>query len=309
VTERLSTPAQARELEAMAERLEASGVYRVLRAVPRPPRLDPPPPGARVGLYLDTETTGLDPAADAIIELGLVRFAYDDSGVLGSLDDLAAFEDPGRPIPPEVTALTGIDDAMVAGTRLPEERIAALFDGVHLVIAHNAGFDRPFVERRFPGLAGKYWACTWRDLPWRDAGFDGAKLAYLLMGYGHFFEGHRAVEDCYAGVHLLAQRWRDGDPDAGTSVMTRLREGALRMDVRLWAVGSPFETKDALRARGYRWNAAAKCWWRDVPKEELAAEKEWLRIDVYAGRLPARLPEFEIGAAARYGRDVPEAPP
>jgi DNA polymerase III subunit epsilon len=304
MTERVATAADERALEALAEELEASGAYRVLRAVPRPPRLSELPPGARIGVYLDLETTGLSPATDGIIEIGLVRFAYDAQGVLGSLDDLAAFQDPGRPIPREVTAITGITDEMVAGRSIPEERVRELIDGAHLVMAHNAAFDRPFAERAYPWLADFPWACSWRDVAWREVGgFEGAGLSYLLMAHGYFFEGHRAVEDCYAGVHLLAQPFAGTD----TTVMTHMRECARRTDVRLWAVRSPFETKDLLRVRGYRWNPDAKVWWRDVPTPELDAEKAWLRVEVYGGRLPT-LPEQPLDARVRYSARLPDAP-
>jgi DNA polymerase III subunit epsilon len=303
MTERIATSADERAFEAMAAQLEASGRYRVLRAVPRAPRLTELPPGARIGVYLDLETTGLDASTDAIIEIGLVRFAYDEQGVLGSLDDLAAFEDPGRAIPSEITAITGIDDAMVAGQTIPEERVQEVVGGAHLVIAHNAGFDRPFAERRFPWLADFPWACSLRDVAWRAVGFEGAGLSYLLMAHGYFFEGHRAVEDCYAGVHLLAQ------PFAGTdaTVMSFMRECARRKEIRIWAVRSPFETKDLLRVRGYRWNPEAKCWWRDVPEAEVAEERAWLRVQVYAGRLPT-LPERALDATTRYSVRLSEAP-
>jgi DNA polymerase III subunit epsilon len=297
-------PAPARpDLEAMARELEASGAYRVLRPVPRPPRLrlDELPHGARLGAYLDLETTGLSAAADAIIEIGVVRFAYDDTGVLGTIDELSAYEDPGRPIPPEVTALTGITDADVAGKRIPDERVRELLEA-KLVVAHNASFDRPFAERRFPWLAERPWACSIRDVAWRDAGFEGSGLRYLLLEHGCYFDGHRAVEDCYAGLHLLAQPLR-----GGRTVITHLRESALRSDVRLWAVRSPFETKDLLRARGYRWNAAAKVWWRDVPQGDLELERTWLTTEVYGGRLP-ELPEHRIDAGVRYSERIPDWP-
>jgi DNA polymerase III subunit epsilon len=295
----------ARDLEAMAAELEASGAYRVLRAVPRAPRLAEVPDEARAGVYLDLETTGLTAAVDDIIEIGLVRFAYDEAGVLGSIDDLAAFQDPGRPIPAEVTALTGITDEMVRGQSIPDDRVHEIIDGAHLVIAHNAGFDRPFAERRYPFLSEFPWACSWRDVPWREqGGFESAGLSYLLMAHGYFFDGHRAVEDCYAGVHLLAQPFKGGD----TTVMTRLREGARRTEVRLWAVGSPFESKDLLKARGYRWSGEAKVWWRDVSATELDHEKSWLAAEVYGGSLPT-LPERVLDAWTRYSERISEAPP
>jgi len=42
--------------------------------------------------------------------------------------------------------------------------------------------------------------------------------------------------------------------------------------VRLWAVGSPFDSKDLLKSRSYRWKAGAKTWWRDVASDEHEAE-------------------------------------
>jgi len=54
---------------------------------------------------LDLETTGLDPVRDAIIEVGAVKF--DDQRELGRFGSLVR---PGRPIPIQVTQLTGITD-------------------------------------------------------------------------------------------------------------------------------------------------------------------------------------------------------
>ena len=287
----------------MAARLEASQRYRVLRAVVPPPRLEALPEGTRVGVYLDLETTGLDATADTVIELGLVRFAYRDDEVLGMLDELKAFEDPGRPIPAEVTRLTGIDDAMVAGQVIDDARVHEVVDQAGLVIAHNAGFDRPFAERRFPWLAEVAWACSQRDVPWREEGFEGTGLQALVMANGGFFAGHRAVEDCYAGVFLLGQ----GLPRSSVSALAALRRSAARRDIRVWAVDSPFETKDVLRERGYRWSPAARSWWCDVSETALAEEEAWLAEAVYGGRLP-RLPRRELDAWSRYSHRVGETP-
>ncbi len=298
-------PSDTTELEALAVRLEASPDFRVLRAVTPPERLDALPDGARVGVYLDLETTGLDHRADRVIELGLVRFAYDlDNGtVLGMLDDYSALEDPGRPLPPEITRLTGIDDAMLAGQRIDDGRVQALLEGASVVIAHNARFDRPFAEARLPAFADVHWACSLRDVAWRDEGFESSGLQALVMASGGFFDGHRAVEDCYAGVYLLARPL----PRSGERALAALRRNALRRDVRVWAVGSPFDTKDLLKARGYRWNPDARVWWCDVPEDALDEEQAWLRDQVYAGRLP-RLPQLSYDARSRYSLRVAETP-
>jgi DNA polymerase III subunit epsilon len=288
----------------MAALLDGTPTYRVLRAVEPPTRLAGTPPGARVGVYLDLETTGLDPSVDAVIQLGMVRFAYRDDEVLGMLDEIEAFEDPGRPIPEAVTRLTGIDDAMVAGRAIDDERVRALVDGAGIVIAHNAAFDRPVAERRFPHLAQIAWACSQREIPWREEGYEGTGLQCLVMASGAFFAGHRANLDCYAGLFLLSRRL----PRSDTTALGMLRRSAARREVRLWAVGSPFETKDALRERGYRWSAAARCWWCDVPEASLVEEEAWLVEVVYGGRRPD-LPRRPLDAWSRYSHRIGESPP
>lgn len=71
------------------------------------------------------ETTGLDTEADSIIELGLVRAEYSPSEdrITAISGALSRFEDPGKPIPKEITQITGITDADVAGHRIDEEEI------------------------------------------------------------------------------------------------------------------------------------------------------------------------------------------
>lgn len=296
------------EREALAARLEASDDYRVLRRLRRAPRLERAdlPDDAREAVVLDLETTGLDPDVDVPIEVGLVRFAYDPSGrILGVTDELGAFEDPGRPLTPDVARLTGLRDADLAGQRFPEDRVAEVLAGAVLVIAHNAGFDRPFAERRWPALESFPWACSLRDIAWRDVeGFEAAGLSALLVAQGTFFDGHRAVEDGYAVIDLLSRPL----PSDGTLAFNRLRDTARGVTVRLWAVRSPFETKDLLKARGYRWNTLGKCWWCDVVESAVEDELAWLGATVYARRLP-ELPQLRIDPRLRYSRRVSETPP
>ena len=68
-------------LEALARELEASGYYKVQRRL-RPRRFVTPADGTatRMGLFVDVETTGLDPQKDEIIELAMVPFTYGRDG-------------------------------------------------------------------------------------------------------------------------------------------------------------------------------------------------------------------------------------
>src|SRR5690606_30294356 len=169
----------------MRRRLEQSGRYRVLERLPRRAGYADRRPDAgtpiHTGVYLDVETTGLEPS-DRIIELGLVAFEYDDDGnVYRVLEELEAFEDPGRAVPREITELTGITTEDVRGKRIPDERVSAFVGSADLVIAHNAAFDRPFVEARLPVFESLAWACSASDIEWRRHGFSGRNLEYLAM--------------------------------------------------------------------------------------------------------------------------------
>ncbi len=297
------------ELEALRLRLEESGYFRVLRRLlRRDAYVDPrsAPVGARLftALYVDTETTGLEPGADKVIELGMLAFDYDLAGnVYGVRDAFEGLEDPGRPLPQEVVDITGITDADVRGRRFDDAAVAGALAAADLVIAHNAAFDRPFLERRFPAFAAKPWACSQRDVPWRDLGYPSSSLEYLAFRRGFFFDGHRAIVDCRAGLELLAVPL----PDGGPPPLLELRRSALKRTVRLWAEGAPIAKKDLLKARGYRFNGASRVWWRELPAEDHDAELAWLAAEVY-GRATT-LPYRELGAAERYSARVPESLP
>jgi DNA polymerase-3 subunit epsilon len=293
-----------KDVETMAAELEAHPDYRVLRRLDLT-HLGEAPAGGRIAhaVVLDTETTGMDAEKDKVIELGLVKFEYDrESGavgrVLGVYDGL---EDPGRPIPPESTAIHHITDEMVAGKRLDEAAIERLLDGVGVVIAHNAGFDRPFVEQRLPSFAALPWACSLREVPWDALGLGGAKLEYLAYRYGFFFEGHRAEIDCRALLEVL-RRPVPGSAEPRTA-FEYLLESARAPSFRVWATGSPFESKDQLKARGYRWEAEKRVWYRDIGAAEREAELGWLKESVYGGK-SASVEVEEFDARTRYsGRE------
>jgi DNA polymerase III subunit epsilon len=290
--------------ESIAAELEAHPDYRVLR------RLDVARKGSalagptvRHAVVVDTETTGTDPAVDKVIELAVVAFEYcyatgTVGRVLGSYDGL---EDPGLPIPPSSTAIHGITDAMVAGKKIDDAAVARLLDGVGIVIAHNAGFDRKFLEPRLPVFASLPWGCSWREIPWSEAGIESSKLEYLAYRSGFFYEGHRAEIDCLALLEVLRRPFvRVSQPPTEATALKLLLDSARAPSFRLWAVGSPFESKDALRKRGYWWDAGKRCWYRELgAREELEAELAWLREAVFAGKsMTLDLDEFD--AKSRY---------
>ncbi len=96
----------------------------------------------------DIETTGLSAQNDRITEIGAVRIR--DGKILNSFD---TFVNPGMPIPPSITQLTGITDDMVKDAPDELSALQAFFEfvgtgeqGTMLLIAHNADFDTGFIR-------------------------------------------------------------------------------------------------------------------------------------------------------------------
>jgi len=176
--------------------------------------------------------------------------------------------------------LTGITDSMVAGKTIDMPALRTLIDPAELIIAHNAVFDRPFCEAFSPGFAGKAWACSNSEIDWSARGFEGTKLGYLIGHAGYFHDGHRAVDDCFALMEVLAQE----KVGFGTA-FAELYAASQRSRVRIFAENSPFDMKDHLKARGYRWSDGSdgrpKSWWIEVDEEALDAELHYLRTEIY----------------------------
>lgn len=291
--------------EALAQELERHPDYRVLRRLV--PRLgfDRAAQGAVLNvLVLDTETTGLDASKDKIIELALLRVQVDSlTGLpVGAVQVYDGLQDPGMPISKEVQEITGITDAMVRGQRLDEARVAEMLRGVDLVVAHNAGFDRPFCEARLPAFAALRWGCSLADVDWRGAGYGSAKLEQLALANGWFYDAHRAEVDCHALLAVLGVPLKGASPNA----MLAILGASASPSYRLLANGAPFDAKDLLKARGYRWNAEQKVWHTLLPNSSaLQAEFEWLKAHVYTGR-SARLQVEKLDALTKYSTRVGE---
>ena len=288
------------QLEASAQALEAHADYRVLRRL-QPRLLWPGAPGedvVRVAV-LDTETTGLDQSKDKIIELALLCVDVDRATGLpvGAVQVLDELEDPGMPIPKEAMAITGITDADVTGKRIDEARVAALMESVDLVIAHNAGFDRPFCEARLPLFRNHAWACSFADLDWKAQGRSSSKLEVLAQGLGLFYDAHRAEMDCHALLAVLASPWPTA-PE--TTALANLLASAQTPFFRLQATGAPFDAKDLLKARAYRWNVELRVWHTRLADEAaLEAECAWLKAKVYGQRSASVIVE-KVDALTKY---------
>ena len=181
---------------------------------------------------LDLETTGLDPARDAILELAAIPFVQGrpQSGYVTRVD-------PGRPIPPESSRVHGITDAMVTGAPSLDRVLAELDDvlGDRPLVGQGIGFDlavlgrerrargrRPLVN---PSLDTMRLAVALHP-DWERFGFDdvAARLGIGILGR------HTAEADALAAGELLLaltdEAWARGVRTMGE--LLRLQEKVAR---------------------------------------------------------------------------------
>ena len=209
----------------------------------------------RQGLVVDVEATGVDIRRDTVIEFAARPFTFDkETGAVVAVGpSFDSLNDPGEPLTPFISRLTGLTDADLAGQALDVKGAAALIEGADLIIAHNARYDRPMVERAI-GKSRKIWACSWSMIDWTGLGFPAGKLETLAIYHGFFFGAHRADADVDGLLHLLTF----DNPETGAPYLADLLAAARQPSYRIDALDAPFDSKDALKARRYRWDGSRK---------------------------------------------------
>ncbi|MGY6552869.1 MAG: 3'-5' exonuclease [Erythrobacter sp.] len=262
------------------------------------------PPLVRVCL-LDTETTGLDPHRHEVIEICAASVLVNGEGRIVGLPSIGSgMQDPGKPLSPKISAITGLRDADLAGQGLDRKKLAAFIAHCDAVIAFNAGFDRPFVEAFAPDLPLMDWGCAMADVPWRELGFEPGPQNYLLMQTGKFNpDAHRARDDVLSLIELLDHTCKDGE-----TVIAKVLKAIAAPAWRFEATLAPLRFKDHLKERGYRWRPDSNqgVWHKHVRDGEYADELAWYRAAM--AKDPAIVP---LPASERYrkDRDWEPAPP
>jgi len=153
---------------------------------------------------VDLETTGWDPERDRIIEVAAAIMRGPEV-----VDRFEMLVDPLVPIPLEITKLTGITPEMLRGQPGAEKAVSALIDfiGSRDIVAHNASFDRGFVER----VAGRRaLSGTWLDslqvvriaLP----RLRSHRLTDLAAAFG--VDGGKPAHRAMPDVEALCAMWR-----------------------------------------------------------------------------------------------------
>jgi ATP-dependent DNA helicase DinG len=162
----------------------------------------------RIYVALDLETTGLDPARDAILEVGAVRFRTfvgNNTVQAEVLDTWHSPINPGRQIPIQIQQLTGISQDEVAGAPHFPRIISDLrrFVGHYPIVGHTVSFDLDFLKSH--------------DLPLSNPSIDTFEMASILMPHAARYSlsklgetlnlpnlcSHRALDDAMAVKDLF----------------------------------------------------------------------------------------------------------
>lgn len=190
-------------------------------------------------LCIDTETTGLDPAKDRIVELAAVVF---QQGQL--VRRMGMLVHPGMPIPAEATAVHGIGDSDVAGCPSLHdigERFLSHVREAEVLVGYNWPFDESFLRA---GL-GQAWVDAIAGKPildalvvvrfddvgrfWKGSGRHRLDAAAQQLGIEREGKAHRASSDCVLTCRLLWQL-REHLPDDVDAAAELVASSRVRQD-------------------------------------------------------------------------------
>ena len=205
----------------------------------------------------------------------------------------------------KVIKLHNISNEMVKGKTFDEKGLLSITEQADLIVCHNSGFDRPFLEDRFPFFKGKRFGCSLADIDWRDNGYDGSSLTVIALGQNKFYEAHRAVMDCYALADVLAEKL----PQQDTFPLKNILDKSKEMIYLIGAFRSKFEDKEILKKEGFSWFAEDKTWAKSAfGAAEAKQTVEFLHKNIYATSEPLDLQLKTYSSEKRFSIDVSKEP-
>lgn len=214
-------------------------------------------------LVLDLETTDLEPEKGAIIELGAALYDTAADCVLWQYGTIVYTEkeNTGEFVNKIPRNVIDASKALPSSTN-PISPIAELIQNnlVDIIMAHNADFDRSWIEKKFgvmvkPGTRDRIpWLCTISDLEYGE-GFPCRKLSHMALEMGITVgETHRALADVLLTIEVLRRL-----PDLEDQLQVGLAPRGT------FAAVVSYRKKDLAKAAGFSWRPETKQWVKKLP--------------------------------------------
>ena len=224
-------------------------------------------------LFIDTETTGLDPKLNRVIEVAaaLWHFEGDRNRIVRSFSMLCN-DNPGISTSPEITKINGITQDLLdsrgvdiaAVLKHLTENYVAFAD---YLCAHNAAFDRCFLEEEmtrkgFPKW-DKPWIDTKVDLPYPDE-FTSKRLGHLAAEHGFLNPfPHTALADTMTMARIMSNYSLDFIIKSSAAEIFHLTMQTSFED---------YDTREKLKRLGFHWDKPNKLWKRIVKSHSMLSD-------------------------------------
>jgi exodeoxyribonuclease X len=217
---------------------------------------------------LDIETTGLDAATDAIVEIASTDLTHDGS-IVATTETLVQ---PGTPVPPAASAIHHlIDDDLKCAPAI--EDVIQKFAGAGVYVAHNSSFEKSFLDRH---IGQAVWICTYKCAlrVWPElVSYSSQALRYQLglinpLGIDRAsLVPHRALSDATVTAAILVEllkhaSWEQLVQWSGEPVLLTVlgfgkhrgeRFDAVPKDYLRWIAEAPNSLREEVRSSARYW--------------------------------------------------------
>ena len=207
-------------------------------------------------LILDTETGGLDPKSDPLVELGFVLWNVEARALVKARSLLIVSKTN------EAESINRIPcPLLMSHGEMRESAIAdakRLADAADVLAAHNADFDRGFL----PELADRTWLDTKSDCEWPGVTLGASLNETSLALLGYAVRGHRALADCLTLARCFEKTAALLEYVEGHAGFDKWLARALRPRALFEVADKRFDEARNAKAKelGFRWQPETKSW-------------------------------------------------
>ena len=211
-------------------------------------------------LIIDTETTGLDPINDQMIELGAILYSVPHQTSLHQVSTLIpACHNPQEKV--NRIPSKALPDVSSHLQKIAFEMFLEMVKHADYAVAHNADFDAQWFEKGFLERDGHplKWLCTMSDFEFPLQTRPGESLISVALAHGiGVSSAHRALTDCLL-IAALFDRLND---------LPELIAHATRLKT-VYIAKISYDDRQLAKDVGFKWNPDRKIWFRKMAREDI----------------------------------------